>query len=295
MTPRNPLETHLSAIPTKHTVFTVCDARTAVWTYGPDDAATTFILVHGFRGTHHGLELLAAAMPECQFIAPDLPGFGESQPFSGTHSLEQYAGWLTEFCEIVDPDASAIVLGHSFGSMIVANAVTNLSPRRISLVNPIAENALSGPDRILTNIAIGYYKLGALLPERLGSWLMSAPFITRIMSEVMAVTRNRALRQWIHAQHHAHFSDFANRQVLLEAFRASVSDDVTHHAADFPSGTSLIVGERDKIAPLPSSQRLQAAMPGSQLFVIEGVGHLVHYETPLALARVLRETYNTGS
>ena len=80
-----------------------------------------------------------------------------------------------------------------------------------------------------------------------------------------------------------------SRESLLDAFRASVEDDIRTHSGEFPDGTLLVVGEKDAIAPLPASRRLHPAMPGSTLRVIGGVGHLIHYETPLALARVLRE------
>lgn len=264
-------------------------ARTAIWEYGANDAPETIVLVHGFRGTHHGLLSLVAAMPEVRFIAPDLPGFGESAVFAVEHSLDAYATWLRELLDALDPDARAVVLGHSFGSLVVARQVAALAPRRIVLVNPIAENALTGPDRVMTNLAIFYYWMGARLPRGLGNALLSSGLITRVMSEVMAVTKSRALRAWIHRQHADHFSEFVSRESLLDAFRASVSDDIRSHSSEFPEGTLLVVGEKDAIAPLPASRRLHPAMPGSTLRVIGGVGHLIHYETPLALARVLRE------
>ncbi|MFD2758834.1 alpha/beta fold hydrolase [Gulosibacter faecalis] len=289
MRPNNPLEHELAAIPSHRFDLDLDGALTAVWTYGPERAATTIVLVHGFRGTHHGLLNLVAALPEVRFIAPDLPGFGESAPFAGEHTLDAYAAWLGRLLDAVDPHREAIVLGHSFGSLVVARSVRALAPRQIVLVNPIAENALSGPERVPTMFAVGYYRLGAALPEPLGNALLRAPVITRVMSEVMAETKHRALRSWIHDEHDAHFSDFVSRRALLEAFRASVSDDVSSHAAEFPRGVHLVVGERDRIAPLPTSKRLHAAMPGSTLHIIEGVGHLVHYETPLALARILSQ------
>lgn len=286
----NPLQSALAAIPVRERSLELLGATTRLWDYGPADADTTIVLVHGFRGTHHGLLSLVGAMPEVRFLAPDLPGFGESAPLEREHDLDAYAEWLRAFLAAVDPAGEAVVLGHSFGSLIVARAVSQLAPRRIVLVNPIAENALEGPERLLTGLAIGYYRVGAALPSPLGHALLGAPLITRVMSEVMATTRDRALRAWIHAEHDAHFSEFASRKVLLEAFRASVSDDVLSHAGEFPAGTVLAVGERDQIAPLEGSRRLHAAMAGSTLHVIGGVGHLIHYETPLALARILRSS-----
>lgn len=285
----NPLQARLAEIPVEIRLLKVGGSDTKVWVYGPEDAEQTVVLVHGFRGTHHGLANLIALMPEVRFIAPDLPGFGESSPMSGEHSVAGYGAWLIELLGIVDAGREATVLGHSFGSMIVAGAASELSGRDVILVNPIAENALQGPERLLTNLGVFYYWAGAKLPRSLGNALLSSPVITRVMSEVMALTKDGPLRAWIHAEHDEHFSEFANRDVLLEAFRASVSTDVSSFAADLPYGTTLIAGERDMIAPLDATERLLEKLPGATLHVISGVGHLIHYETPKPLARLVRE------
>lgn len=284
----NPLERALRDAPGDRTVIEIAGAPTAVWTYGPEDAATTIVLVHGFRGTHHGLLSLVGAMPEVRFIAPDLPGFGESAPLPVPHTLDAYAAWLAAVLGEVDAAGRAVVLGHSFGSLVVARNVAAFGGRRIVLVNPIAANALEGPERLLTWAAIAYYRIGARLPERLGHALLAAPLITRVMSGIMATTKDRALRAWIHDQHGRYFSRFSDRGTLAEAFEASVSDDVLAHAGEFGPGTVLVVGAEDAIAPLAASRRLGAAIPGARLHVLGGVGHLVHYEAPLAVARILR-------
>ena len=284
----NPLERAVRDLPVTRSTVAVAGSDTALWTYGPADASTTIVLVHGFRGTHHGLLSLVGAMPEVRFIAPDLPGFGESTPLPAGHSLDAYAAWLEAFLAEADADGRAVVLGHSFGSLVVARRVAGVGARRVVLVNPIAANALEGPERVLTGAAIAFYRAGAALPAPVGRALLASPLITRVMSEVMATTRDRALRAWIHDQHRQHFSEFASRSSLAEAFAASVSDDVLAHAAEFAPGTVLVVGESDAIAPLAASLRLAAAIPGSTLHIVGGVGHLIHYEAPLALARILR-------
>lgn len=284
----NPLELALRGIPVTSRRRVIAGAETAIWEYGPNDADTTVVLVHGFRGTHHGLLSLVGAMPEVRFLAPDLPGFGESAPLPRRHDLDGYADWLAQLVAAEDAGGDAVVLGHSFGSLVVARDAARLAPRRIVLVNPIAENALSGPDRLMTGVATAFYRLGAALPHRPGHALLGSRAITRVMSEIMATTGDRALRAWIHDQHRRHFSSFATRAVLLEAFEASVSDEVRAHAAALPAGTVLVAGERDAIAPPDAARRLAASVPESTLHLLGGVGHLIHYEAPLALARVLR-------
>jgi pimeloyl-ACP methyl ester carboxylesterase len=50
----------------------------------------------------------------------------------------------------------------------------------------------------------------------------------------------------------------------------------------------LLVADRDDITALPEQKALAARLPGSRLEVVEGVGHLVHYEAPDFAARNMR-------
>ncbi len=255
---------------------------TRAWHYGAPEGPT-LILVHGFRGDHHGLEGIAVRLaeqaPELRIIVPDLPGFGETPAVPGrTHDIALYGEWLRAFAAAAAPTGYAI-LGHSFGSLVVASALDGgLDPRRTILINPISAPALEGPQALMTQLAIGYYRAADLLPERAARGLLGNPVIVRVMSEVMAKTSDRELRAWIHAQHGAYFSTFSDPRTLLEAFRASVSHTVPEFASAFTAPTLLIAGERDDITPLAKQLELQHRIPGAQLVILPGTGHLVHYE-----------------
>jgi pimeloyl-ACP methyl ester carboxylesterase len=256
---------------------------TRAWQYGGPDG-TAMILVHGFRGDHHGLEGLARglaeALPGTRMIVPDLPGFGETPAIPGReHDIELYGEWLREFAAAAAPQGFAI-LGHSFGSLVVGAAIAGgLAPSRLILINPISAPALQGPQAVLTQLAIGYYRAADLLPERAARGLLGNPAIVRVMSEVMAKTGDPELRSWIHGQHASYFSTFSDPSTLLQAFRASVSHTVPEFASAFTMPTLLIAGERDDITPLPRQLELHHRVPGSRLRIIPDTGHLVHYET----------------
>jgi len=97
------------------------------------------------------------------------------------------------------------------------------------------------------------------------------------------------LRRWIHDQHDRYFSAFGDRDAVLEAFRASVGNDVSEVAADIHVPTLLVAAERDDVTPLEAQRRLVTLFPDATLEVIPEVGHLIHYETPGdAAARILR-------
>lgn len=256
----------------------VLGAPTFAWEYG-EPAGEPLVLVHGFRGDHHGLQGIAERLRGARVIVPDLPGFGRSPALPGReHTLETYAEWLRAFSDAVAPEGSS-VLGHSFGSLVVSAAVASgLAPRRLILINPISTPALEGPRRILTQGAIAYYRLGDALPERAGHALLANRLMVRVMSETMAKTRDPELRNWIHEQHNQYFSEFSDKRTLLEAFRASVSHTVGEFSDAFTMPTLLITGDRDDLTPLRAQLELQRRVPGAELKISPGVGHLVHYE-----------------
>lgn len=284
----NPYSSLLDAIPVQRHEIEVLGGTTAYWIYGPEDAATTIVAVHGFRGEHHGLEPVVAHLDGVRIISPDLPGFGETAPLPGRrHDLSAYADWLRAFTGAVAPDA--VILGHSFGSIVVAAAVAGgLQTPRVILVNPIGAPALEGPRGILTRLAVFYYWAGARLPQPVGDRLLRNGAIVRVMSVTMAKTRDADLRRFIHAQHDTYFSRFADRDVLHDAFLASVSHDVREFAPAIPQPTLLIAAVRDDITPIEAERHLATLFPDAELVEIPDVGHLIHYETPAPAAAAIR-------
>lgn len=266
----------------------------AYWTYEPVQSTPetrTILVIHGFRGDHHGLVRVADQLPGMRLIMPDLPGFGSSDAFAtGAHSVERYGRFITEFMDGLGLGPDTVLLGHSFGSIIAAHYVA-ANPGSVTpliLINPIAAPALEGPKGIMTKLAVLYYRLAARLPRGPGLALLRSPLIVRVMSEAMAKTPDKALRRFIHGQHHSYFSAFADRDSLLESFTASVSGHVAEVAGQLTLPVLLIAGEKDEIATLPDQHRLAALLPDGTLTVIPGVGHLIHYETPVPAAAFIR-------
>ncbi|MEN0086448.1 MAG: alpha/beta hydrolase [Leifsonia sp.] len=295
MTVSSPYAAALERVPVREGTVAILGSSTRFWDYGDRDADTTLVLVHGFRGDHHGLEPVVAQLDGVRMVSPDLPGFGESTPMTEAHhDIDGYGRWLGAFVESLGLTGRVVLLGHSFGSIVVAGALagpygTVPRPDAVVLVNPIGQPALEGPRGILTRLAIFYYWLAAVLPERLGFGLLRNALIVRVMSVAMAKTRQPALRRWIHDQHDRYFSAFSDRRVVLEAFRASVSHDVSEYASRIPERTLLVAAEKDDITPIAAEYRLQTLFPDARIVAIPEVGHLIHYETPEAAAGAVRD------
>ncbi len=280
--PTSPFAERLSAIEQRELRIHADAVNTVYWEYGDENAETTIVLIHGFRGDHHGLEPFVASLaPTVRCIVPDIPGFGLSGDFPLDASIDAYASWLISFSSQVARSQNTIILGHSFGSIVVAAALAKgLNPPKAILVNPIAKNALHGPRAVMTRLAVWYYHVAAWLPEKLGLALLRSRLIVRIMSSTMAKTKDKELRAWIHDQHDQYFSHFSTRRAVMQAFEASVGHDVSEYASNISVPVLLLAADQDDITNIADQERLKGLLPDARLEVVPDVGHLIHYEAP---------------
>ena len=285
----------LDELPISEHAVTVLGSDTHYWVYGPDDAPLTIVVAHGYRGEHHGLEPVIAQFRGVRFIGADMPGFGESGELDAGHSIDSYARWLAEFMTQLKV-TDAVVIGHSFGSIISSYAIANglINPPKLVLINPIAAPALEGPSAFLTRLTMAFYRLALVVPEKVGYWQLSNWAIIRGMSVKLAVTRDKELRRFIHDQHHTYFGRFASRKQVVDSFDASVSYTVGDFAEKITMPTVLIGAEKDPITAVKHLYALADRIPNSELHVIPDVGHLIHYEVPRIAAELIRDFVGAG-
>jgi pimeloyl-ACP methyl ester carboxylesterase len=261
------------------------------WVYN-DDKRHTVVMVHGFRGTHHGLHDIIRALPDFRVVVPDLPGFGDSTPMTEQkHDIAGYTKFFIEFVRQMKFEEKPTLLGHSFGS-IVASDIAATEPHifdKLILVNPIALPALKGPRKVGSLGAKLYYQIGAKLPEKTGRRFLGNKAVVKLTSLMLTKTKDKALRADIHRHHLQHFSSFQTRSALLEAFDASISHTATEYAPDIHIPTLLIAGAIDDVAPLKGEFELERQLPDARLVVIQDVGHLIHREAPKEAAEAIRE------
>lgn len=249
------------------------------------------ILIHGFRGTHNGLSLIARNLSDSfKCFVPDIPGFGKGATLE-TYSLDEYVLWLDSYIDKLKLDKKPVLLGHSFGSIITSAYATRFPEKisRLVLLNPIGYPALEGPRWLLTQCAVLFYEIGSILPKRLAQKWLSMRIVVNIMSIVMAKTKQKPLRKYIHHQHRKYFSRFHDPQSILASFKTSISYSVKNFASSVKTPTLLIAGELDDITPVSRQKMLAKQFPDAKLSIIKEVGHLTHYETPDQVASLIRQ------
>ena len=297
MSAESPYAELLAELPIRSSSVRIMGGDTRYWVYGPDDAATTIVAIHGYRGEHHGLEPVIAQLRGLRIISPDLPGFGESDPLAkASHDIPGYSAWLVAFMDAMGLTGDAVILGHSFGSIITSAAVAKgLATPKLVLVNPIAAPALSGPNGFLSRLTLVFYRAARALPERVGRWLLGNAMVVRVMTSVLVETKDPAIKGFVYDQHHAYFSRYANRDIAVEGFEASISSDVSMFAGRIAVPTLLVAAELDPISTVAAEKELQALFPDARLVILEKVGHLVHYEKPREAAQAIVEFLGAGT
>jgi pimeloyl-ACP methyl ester carboxylesterase len=69
----------------------------------------------------------------------------------------------------------------------------------------------------------------------------------------------------------------------------STTNDVSDFAHSIKAPVLLIAGAEDDITPVSAQRRVQFLFPKAELHVVEGVGHLLHYEKPVEAAALIRQ------
>lgn len=280
----------LARIPVREREVEILGSTTFFQDFGPEDARDVVVLVHGYRGDHHGLEPVIAKLDGIRIISPDLPGFGASTPLTeAPHSIEGYGRWLGAFIDALGLSEPPVVLGHSFGSMVSSHAIADgLPARALILLNPISADPKVAAGRVITGLTRAFYAVSRAMPAPLARLWLGNWLIVQFMSMSLVTTDDRELAKWIHEEHHRYFNGFSDARTVAEAFRASVSTQVGEAAPRVTVPTLMIAGEVDRIAPVDGQKHTVELFPDGRLIVVEGVGHLAHYETPGAVATAIR-------
>jgi pimeloyl-ACP methyl ester carboxylesterase len=260
----------------------VGSALTSYWLYPATtvspDKAKNLVLVHGYRGEHHGLEAFAGGFTDYNVYVPDLPGFGESEPLKSLHNLDAYTQWLFEFLKAINL-VQPIGVGHSFGTLIVSSCESEHDLfESLILVNPVGGGRVGGISKFLLEFVKVYYWVAHVLPESIGMRMAKTYLLVDSMSAFTTKSKNKELRKWIKQVHRKHFNSFANSQVNWESYVASINNVVTPYVKKITKPALMIAADQDEITPVYTVVELAKSMANAEVYEIKGCGHLVHYE-----------------
>jgi pimeloyl-ACP methyl ester carboxylesterase len=244
------------------------------------------LLIMGMSGTMlHWDRLLPELQQDFDTIVYDHRGVGRSTRLEGRVTIAQLAQDALGLLDALAVE-HAHVLGISMGGMIAQELV------------------LAAPQRVRT------LTLGCTYCGGPGSALAGED-VSRLLTEAMGSgDRARAIRaSWEvnvgpglvdDAEAYARFTAVAEEyavavNVVMAQAAAVIGHDTHERLPRVTAPTLVIHGTEDRMLPVQNGRMVASLIPGSQLEVLDGVGHLFFWEQPERSAELVRALARAGT
>jgi pimeloyl-ACP methyl ester carboxylesterase len=235
------------------------------------------LLVHGYPESSYMWRGALPALADAGWhaIAPDLAGFGDSEP-DPPGTWERHVEAIDRFRRELGIERCVLVV-HDWGGLIGLrwacehpNAVRALV---ISSTGFFPDGQWHGMAEALRTPGTGEEVVAAIDHAAFGGLLRS---VSPSMSD-------DALDEYWKA-----FADEGRRRGQLELYRSGDFEKLSdYRLADLGVPALILWGEQDQFAPVAGANRFQRELPDTQLVVIDGAGHFVWDEVPEACAAAL--------
>jgi pimeloyl-ACP methyl ester carboxylesterase len=238
------------------------------------------LLLHAFPlSAEQWLPQMAQVPPGWRFIAPDLRGFGGTDPgpLDGGMAMDVYARDVVEFMLHLDVP-SAVIAGLSMGGY-VALALARRAPARLQgLVLADTRATADSPEaRAARDRMLAILERDG--PDGVAREML--PKLTGQTSQRLQPDLHDAIRQVI----------VGNTPAGIAAAIGAMKDrpDSTALLGAVACPTTIICGVEDVITPPAESEAMQREIPGSRLVLLPEAGHLSNLENAEAFTAALVE------
>ncbi|MHB8507111.1 MAG: alpha/beta fold hydrolase [Candidatus Dormibacteria bacterium] len=225
------------------------------------------LLVHGWIGSAENFHKWMPALEgRRRVIIPDLPGFGETPPLGGRHSIEELGGWLEEFVDAIrleSFDLGGLCLGGT-----VALEFARRRPgavRQLVLHTPIySDRAIADSFKLQTRLLLS----GVIYPlaSRLSRSRRVSDLYKRFLVEGEGVDDFDAA---VNFENQRRCSPRAAREWLHDALRQNYESFL----AAWPRPLMMVVAADDRLLDHDAMRRLCGSMPGARVVTIPDAGH----------------------
>ncbi|HTY96610.1 MAG TPA: alpha/beta fold hydrolase [Solirubrobacteraceae bacterium] len=246
-----------------------------------DPGAPVTLLVHGYPESSYmwrtALEALAAGGRRA--IAPDLPGFGDSEP-DPPGSWEHHMEALERFVEEARL-APVDLVTHDWGVLVGLRWACD-HPRSVRTLT-ISDGGFFA-DRRWHDLANVMRTPGE--GEKLVDAYTREAFDVALRQLCTGVD-DEALGEYWKA-----FADDTRRRGHLELYRSGDFEKLAPYEgrlAEMGLPTLIVWGAEDPFAGVQMAERFHREIPGSELHVVDGAGHFVWEDAPERTASVLVE------
>jgi pimeloyl-ACP methyl ester carboxylesterase len=231
---------------------------------GTEPSAPPLVLIHGAAGHHLFWPPEIRRLPGWEVYAVDLPGHGGSLP-PAESTVGGYADRLGDWLRGLGL-AEVVLAGHSMGAAIALTLALRLeSVAGLVLIGAGASLPVH-PDLIRLS------ESRQTFPEAVDR-IVRGSFSRSSDAHLVALARQRMLE--------------GDPAILLLDFQACARFDVTHQLGDVRCPALVICGAEDRMTSEAQNRRLALGLPGGELQVLAGAGHMAMLEQPQAVAGLI--------
>jgi pimeloyl-ACP methyl ester carboxylesterase len=250
--------------------LTIEGRKAKYWTGG---SGKPLVLIHGGLGNaqQHWASIFAAFAPHFQILAPDLPGFGVSDPLP-MPSYQNYLNWLQLLFDMLNIGGPVLLMGNSFGATLCRFFAAE-NTEYVSRLVLIDGGAIADAP-------------GCAKP------LFRVPGLSNIIFDVVrqrAYTDN-SLRRAIYDEQLLTPDFVAGAQAASIGFVAALRQIALTSPPSLrtPTCPTLVVwGEHDRLSPIESGRKIAAEINGARFASISGAAHMPQFEKPAEFQQVV--------
>lgn len=252
------------------------------------------LLLHGSGLDAAGVSFasaISALATRCRVFAPDLPGFGESDPMPDGWGFADYSAFLSPLLTELDLRRTSLA-GLSMGGGIALGFALEAPERveRLVLIDSAClDDALPGGRttwfvvHLLGGLSALQWRLLAS-SRRLTGWVLRRAVPHR-PEQVTSTLLDRVMRHLRKPGAAAAFRDWERREVGWRRLRTCYVDRLPALAVS----TLILHGADDPLVPVAVAERAHCLIPNSRLKVIPACGHLAPLDQPAAVSCALRD------
>jgi pimeloyl-ACP methyl ester carboxylesterase len=244
------------------------------------------VMLHGLGAMVDDLVLsglVAHAARRFRVLAFDRPGYGRSsRPRDRLWTPMAQAELLHEALRLLGIERPVLV-GHSFGATVALAYALRHPVERLVLMSGYYYPTLrlDAPFLVPPGIPVVGDLLRYTASPLVGRLLWPA-WLRLIFGPRATPRRFRAFPTWL-ALRPSQLRAVGEDAALLVPSVAAMARDYGKLAAP----TTIVAGAADRYISPAQARRLHAAVPGSELVLVPGAGHMVHYAADAALLRAL--------
>ncbi|MEI7426212.1 MAG: alpha/beta hydrolase [Candidatus Moraniibacteriota bacterium] len=215
----------------------------------------TVVFLHGWGSRAVHLRSIFEDLSD--FIAVDLPGFGESELSPASWSVKEYASFLKSLLdklEIKNP----ILVGHSFGGSVI--------------IKYLAEGGSAKKTVLISASGIRKKSL-----KSFGYQILAKIFKVLFLLPGLNMLKEKVRKKFYQAIDSV---DYLEAGKMTENYKKIIQDDLTDILQRVTIPTVLIWGEKDCDTPLWQGELMQKKISGSKLFIIPDAGHFSFIDQP---------------